>query len=147
MKNQIREFATRLLVVSRLWRRQADEAVRSYGLTEATMLVLLQISRRGEGLRQNALAAHLGIEGPSLVPQIDVLEKAGLLERRVDLEDRRAKAIYLTPRGRRMVASIEPVVAEIRADLLADVSVEELETCFAVFAKIEAAARRRGGQV
>lgn len=147
MKNQIREFATRLLLVSRLWRRRADEAVRAYGLTEATVLVLVQLSRLGDGMRQNALAAHLGIEGPSLVPQIDALEKAGLLERRTDPEDRRAKAIYLTSRGRRMVASIEPLVAEIRHELLADVSAEEMETCFAVFAKIEAAARRCGEQV
>ncbi|MFZ3035559.1 MAG: MarR family transcriptional regulator [Parvibaculum sp.] len=147
MKSRTREFATRLLLVSRLWRRQADEAVGPYGLTEATTLVLVQLLRLGEGMRQNALAAHLGIEGPSLVRQIDALEEAGVLERRPDPEDRRAKALYLTPRGRRQVATIEPLIAEIRQNLLAEVSAEEMETCFSVFAKIEAAARRRGEQV
>lgn len=146
MKLNPAEFATRLLYVSRLWRRRADEAVKPHGVSEATALVLVQLSRLGEGIRQTTLAARLGVEGPSLVPQLDALEKAKILKREPDPDDRRAKALFLTGKGRRLVAEIEPEVAKVRAGLLADVSEAELMTCFTVFEKIEAAALKQAGR-
>ncbi|MES1991860.1 MAG: MarR family transcriptional regulator [Pseudomonadota bacterium] len=136
----ISEFASRLLYISRLWRRRADEAVRPHALTEATALVLIHLSRIGDGIRQTTLAAHLGVEGASLVPQLDQLERAKILKREAAPDDRRAKALYLTAKGRTLVAKIEPKLAEIRASLLKDVNAAELETCFSVFEKIESAA-------
>ncbi|HEY4342824.1 MAG TPA: MarR family transcriptional regulator [Parvibaculum sp.] len=137
------EFGLRLLFTSRLWRREADAAVRRYGLSEATVLPILQLSRMGDGTRQNALAARLGIEGPSLVPQLDALEKAGYLTRRPDPADRRAKALYLTAQGKVLLKKIDPILDEIRQALLAEVSDAELATCFSVLEKIEAAAAKR----
>jgi MarR family transcriptional regulator for hemolysin len=41
----------------------------------------------------------LGIEGATLVPVIDKMEKEGLLKRRTDSADRRANRIYLTSKA------------------------------------------------
>lgn len=147
MEDQFRTFGARLQLVARLWRQQANEVVKPHGLSDATALVLIQLARLGEGARQTTLAAHLGIEGPSLVRQIDGLEAAGLIERRTDRADRRAKTLYLTPQGRKALQMIEAPLANLRHTLLADVSADELQMCFAVFAKIETAARRRGEQM
>ncbi|MGV8995429.1 MAG: MarR family winged helix-turn-helix transcriptional regulator [Parvibaculaceae bacterium] len=135
--HHISEFATSLLYVSRLWRRRADEAVRPHGLSEATALVLIHLSRLGNGVRQSTLAAQIGVEGASLVPQLDQLERAKILRREAATDDRRAKALHLTAKGRALVAKIEPKLAEIRASLLQDVSAAELDACFTVFEKIE----------
>ena len=140
------EFGLRLLYISRLWRREADAAVKRYGLSEATVLPIMQLSRMGDGARQNALAVRLGIEASSLVPQLDALEKAGYLTRRADPADRRAKALYLTAQGRMLVKKIDPVLGEIRQALLAEVSDAELAACFSVLEKIEAVAIRRRPQ-
>lgn len=140
------EFGLRLLYISRLWRREADAAVKRYGLSEATVLPIVQLSRMGDGTRQNVLATRLGIEAPSLVPQLDALEKAGYLTRRADPTDRRAKALYLTAQGRMLVKKIDPVLGEIRQALLAEVSDAELAACFSVLERIEAAAARRRPQ-
>jgi len=135
------EFGLWLLRISRLWRREANAAVEPFGLSEATTLPILQLGRLGDGVRQTELAAALGIEGPSLVPQLDALEKAKLVVRKPDPTDRRAKALYLTARGRVLLEKIDPFLEQIRNNLLAEVSAEDLATCFDVLEKIERAAR------
>jgi MarR family transcriptional regulator for hemolysin len=137
------EFGLWLLRISRLWRREANLAVESFGLSEATTLPLLQLGRLGDGVRQMELAAALGIEGPSLVPQLDALEKAKLVLRKPDPTDRRAKTLFLTARGRALLEKIDPFLADIRNRLLAEVSETDLATCFEVLGKIQKAAQGR----
>ncbi|MDB5377899.1 MAG: transcriptional regulator, MarR family [Rubritepida sp.] len=88
-----RRITAVLLQASRRWRRLAEEAMTAHGLSEARAAPLIWVGRLGGGVRQVTLAAHIGIEGPSLVRLLDQLEGAGLLERRDDPEDRRAKTI------------------------------------------------------
>jgi len=51
------------------------------------------------GLTQKEIADKLGIEGATLVPVIDRMEKEGFLKRKPDSKDRRVNRIYLTPRA------------------------------------------------
>jgi MarR family transcriptional regulator for hemolysin len=88
-----------------------DDMLAPFGLTEATAVPLVSISRIGEGVRQNALAEALRIEGPSLVRVLDHLCAAGLVERREDCADRRAKTLHLTETGRETTARIETALA------------------------------------
>ncbi len=68
---------------------------------EATAHPLLILSRPGrENVRQGVLADEMGLEGPSVVRLIDLLAAEGLVERREDPTDRRAKVLHLTPAGR-----------------------------------------------
>ncbi|KMN51362.1 MarR family transcriptional regulator [Chromobacterium violaceum] len=119
-------FCLRLQRAARLWRQVADEELKKYGLSEATTTPLWLIGRLGEGLRQRALAEHLGIEGQSLVRLIDHLESSGLVVRRDDPTDRRAKVLMLTEAGKTMAAQVDQVVRDIRERLLQDVSAEAL---------------------
>ncbi|AVG16794.1 MULTISPECIES: MarR family winged helix-turn-helix transcriptional regulator [Chromobacteriaceae] len=119
-------FCLRLQRAARLWRQVADEELKKYGLSEATTTPLWLIGRLGEGLRQRALAEHLGIEGQSLVRLIDHLESSGLVVRRDDPTDRRAKVLMLTEAGKSMAAQVDQVVRGIRERLLQDVSAEAL---------------------
>jgi len=121
-------FCLILQRAGRAWRRQSDEALRAYNLSEATTTPLWLISRLGDGLRQRRLADHLGIEGQSLVRLIDHLEGAGYVVRRDDPKDRRAKTLHLTLEGRAVVDRVDAVIDEVRLQLLAGVSPEELET-------------------
>ncbi|AUH51736.1 MarR family transcriptional regulator [Chromobacterium sp. ATCC 53434] len=119
-------FCLRLQRAARLWRQVADEELKKYGLSEATTTPLWLIGRLGEGLRQCALAEHLGIEGQSLVRLIDHLEQSGLVVRRDDPSDRRAKMLMLTEAGKTMATRVDQVVRDIRDQLLRDVGAEEL---------------------
>lgn len=131
------DFGFRLYLVARLWRREVDETLGRYGLSAATWQPLLHVSRLGEGIRQRDLAESLGIEGPSLVRLLDTLETQGLIERREDEADRRAKAVHLTEDGRTLVEGIRGVAAEVRERLLAGVADEDMVLCLGLLGRIE----------
>jgi MarR family transcriptional regulator for hemolysin len=128
--------------LARVWRRKADQALAAHGLSEATSHPLLILSRAGTFVRQGVLADEMGIEGPSLVRLIDLLQAEGLVERREDPTDRRAKTLHITLLGQDKVEQINHVLRRVRADLLADVSDDELAIAFAVLRKIENSAQR-----
>lgn len=122
-----------LLQTSRRWRRLAEDAVSSLGLSEARAAPLIWVGRLGGGVRQVTLAQHIGIEGPSLVRLLDQLEAAGLLERRDDPEDRRAKTIWLTPEGKALTRRVERVLTDLRERLLQDISDADIAAALRVF--------------
>lgn len=120
------QFAPLAAHVAREWRRAVDGRLQVFGLTEATWLPLLRISRAETPMRQNELAASLSLDGSSVVRLLDALEHSGLIERCEDRADRRAKSLVLTPRGRRTVDQVERVSQEIRDLVLGDISDEDL---------------------
>jgi MarR family transcriptional regulator for hemolysin len=113
---------------ARLWRRVVDHRMRPFGLTEATWLPLLHLARGSAAMRQKELAASLSLDSSSVVRLLDALESAGLIERREDGADRRAKAIVLTRLGRTTVAKVERVAQQVRGDALNGLSGDELAT-------------------
>jgi MarR family transcriptional regulator for hemolysin len=128
--------------IGRLWRREADQALAAHGLSEATAIPLMILSRRGKCVRQGVLAEEMGIEGPSLVRLIDLLQAEGLVERREDPTDRRAKMLHLTALGERRADEINRVLRRVRAYLLKDISGEDLAVTFEVLQRIEQRASR-----
>jgi len=93
------DFTQALVKIARLYRQGVDEALSGLGLSDALALPVVLLGRRPEGMRQNQLAEELGVEGPSLVRLLDKLVETGLVERREDAADRRAKIVHLTDAG------------------------------------------------
>jgi MarR family transcriptional regulator for hemolysin len=120
-KPDARVFAVGLQLVARAWRSRNDAALAELRLSAALAYPVLAVHRLGDGIRQHALANALGVEGPSLVRSLDALGAAGLLERRDDPADRRARTLHLTREGKRLARRIETVVAQVRAELLAGI--------------------------
>src|SRR6266481_3854928 len=128
--------------LARIWRRESDQALSDHGLSYATAIPLLVLSRQGENVRQGVLADELGIEGPSLVRLIDLLQAEGLVERREDPTDRRAKMLHLTALGETKADEINRVLRRVRAYLLKGVSGEDLAVTFEALQRIEQRASR-----
>jgi MarR family transcriptional regulator for hemolysin len=128
--------------LARIWRRESDQALSDHGLSYATAIPLLVLSRQGETVRQGVLADELGIEGPSLVRLIDLLQAEGLVERREDPTDRRAKTLHLTKAGEAKVEETNRVLRRVRASLLRDIGTEELAITFETLQRIEQRASR-----
>src|ERR1700759_2116248 len=101
-------FGALLSRAYRQWRRAADLRLQPYDLTEATWLPLIRIARAPTPPRQKDLAASLFVDNSSVVRLLDNLETAGLVERK-EGEDRRAKIIKLTSRGRSIADKVEAV--------------------------------------
>jgi MarR family transcriptional regulator for hemolysin len=111
-------------------------------VSEATALPLLVLSRRGKTARQGELAEEMGIEGPSLVRLIDLLQAEGLVERREDPTDRRAKTLHLTPMGEAKAAEVHRMLRRVRAYLLKDIGSDQLAAAFEALQSIERRANR-----
>ncbi len=123
--------------IARLWRREVDQALVDHGLSQATALPLRVLSRRGKCVRQGVLAEEMGIEGPSLVRLIDLLQAEGLVERREDPSDRRAKMLHLTATGEAKAEEIDRALRRVRAYLLKDIPSDTLVQTFEALQTIE----------
>jgi MarR family transcriptional regulator, transcriptional regulator for hemolysin len=113
--------------VARLFWRRLETALAEAGLdfTAGEMRVLTTIVDHC-GLRQTVLAERLHIEPMTLVAHLDRLAARGLVERRPDREDRRAKLIHPTAAGRDMLARLREASAEVRSAPVAGLSGEEI---------------------
>lgn len=125
-------FGTLLSQTARQWRRAVDQRLQPFGLTEATWLPLLRVARAKMAMRQKDLAASLSLDGSSVVRLLDNLEKAGLIERREDGSDRRAKGIFLTKQGKAIVERVEKVARQVRAEALGALTKRDVETAMRV---------------
>ncbi|WP_114947514.1 MarR family winged helix-turn-helix transcriptional regulator [Microvirga calopogonii] len=124
-------FSEELWKISRKMRTLFDARVRAQGLTLPRARALIFLGKK-EGMTQTELADALEIEGPTLVPLLDSLEKQGLIERRPVDGDRRAKQIALTAAGQEQAAHVDLLVKEFRSDVLKDVSEDDLRAAIRV---------------
>lgn len=76
---------------------------------------------------QAELAKQLGVDRTVMVYLVDDLEKAGLVERVPDPNDRRSKLVRATPAGLERLCELQKVTARAEAELLADLSPAETE--------------------
>jgi len=129
-------FGALVSQTARIWRRAVNQRLQPYGLTEATWLPLLRLARADRPMRQKDLAASLGLDGSSVVRLLDALEAAGLVERREEDGDRRAKAIVLTPRGQSTVEQVEQVAAQVREQALDGLPERDLRRAFELLEQI-----------
>src|SRR5215468_11292352 len=112
------DFGFNVARLARRLRQAVDAELQIFGLTEATWRPLAYVGKLGGGVRQKELATALSIEGPTLVRLLDNLERRGLIERREDETDRRARGIHLTKAGRDLAVRVAKVGTEIQARVL-----------------------------
>src|SRR5215813_2398760 len=113
-----RELAFAINDVGRLLRTYADQQAAQFGLTRAKWAVLARLDRF-EGLKQSELADMLDLQPITLTRLLDGLADNGLIERRPDPNDRRAKRLYLTPAARPLLASLSELGEELMGTALA----------------------------
>jgi MarR family transcriptional regulator for hemolysin len=73
-----------------------QELRKEIGITFGQWKIIITLVNNDDGLTQKEIADKLGLEGPTLIPIIDKLEKDGFVTRMVDKNDRRNNRIFLT---------------------------------------------------
>ena len=109
------------------------------------------------GIDQVGLAARLGIDRNNVGVILTGLEKRGLVERRVDRADRRARCLYLTAKGEKLYQQLQPVNSAANERIFAPLSPRERELLLdllvrviqanAIYARPGAGRRRRGSRL
>jgi MarR family transcriptional regulator, transcriptional regulator for hemolysin len=136
-QHRLREsFGSLIALTGRQWRRAVDRRLQPFGLTEATWLPLIHLARAPVPPRQKDLAASLVLDGSSVVRLLDALEAGGLIERREESADRRAKTIGLTAHALSIIDQVEAASRDIRDAALIGLSAKDIEIATRVLEQV-----------
>jgi MarR family transcriptional regulator for hemolysin len=117
-------------------RTYADHKAARLGTTRAQWVVLARLERF-EGLKQSELADMLDLQPITLTRLLDRLADCGLIERRSDPNDRRAKRLFLTPKARPLLEQLGDLGEELMATALAGVERDSVERMVAQLAIVK----------
>jgi MarR family transcriptional regulator for hemolysin len=135
MEDRQRNFGFLLKEVSRRYvnRFEVRAAEIPLNLAQAKTLVRLE---KNEGVSQARLAELAEVDPMTMVRILDRMEAEGLLERRPDPADRRARCLYLTAKAKPILGEIWRLSDEIRAEIFAGVSQAEHEQFMSVLQRL-----------
>lgn len=139
-----RELVWSLVSVARHLRTYADQVARAHDTTRAQWGLLARLRRR-EGLSQVELSDELELTPIAVARLVDKVEAQGLIERRPDPQDRRINRLHLTPEGRVVVDSLDPLRARIAAEVTQGIGDDEVLTALSVLERIAGNSRRLAG--
>lgn len=106
---------------------KTSEVVGKAALTPLQYGVLIHLSRlTGKpGIEQNGLAERLNVDRNTASLLVEQLVTKGLVERRVNGADRRARLLSLTPKGERVYAQLRPAHLAVNESILAPITPRE----------------------
>ena len=109
-------FSFLLLDVARLSRAEFERRVTAaeLGITPGEARTLANVACYGP-MRQHDLAGLTGLGPMSVTGMIDNLEKAGLVQRSTDPDDRRAKQVQVTDKAEGLLTALHHIGEEVRA--------------------------------
>jgi DNA-binding MarR family transcriptional regulator len=103
-----------------------DLAPLGLNLRDYTVLIAAERAAiEGRPRTQLALARAARLDKSTMVVAVDALEEQGLVERRPDPKDRRARIVVSTEAGRELLARAEEVVLDVEDGVLAGLDAEE----------------------
>jgi DNA-binding MarR family transcriptional regulator len=124
--------------VSRMRRTAYDQLMKPLGVTRAQWWVLAHLSRN-DGMMQTQLAGTLDVGKASLGTLIERLESGGLIERREDPIDKRAKRVYISRAGQLLLKKMMTEESRLNAMILHGVSEAEREEMISHLSHIKVA--------
>jgi DNA-binding MarR family transcriptional regulator len=112
----------------RLATRRTTSKLQTHGITPPQWAVLAQLMEQ-DGQSLSGLGAKALFDGPTMTGIVDRLETGGLVQRRRDSSDRRVINLYLTDRGRELMAALPPIGQITDDEILRGLNSQEIE-CF-----------------
>lgn len=120
---EVEAIVVRLCRAERIIERASVDTLEANGLAHGELQVLLKLTR---GLRAHGdVARALLISTGTLTNRLDKLEKAGMVRRLPDPDDRRGVLVELTPEGRATLDRYIAVQARRERELMAAMSEED----------------------
>jgi DNA-binding MarR family transcriptional regulator len=128
----------RLWRAAQLWKADFDAKMVAMGYAwfgEARAAVIAHLDRGGT--RQALLAKRLGLSKQAVQQFVDELERDGIVERRPDPDDSRAKIVTFTARGRKALADANIAKRQIEAEFRRKLGRARLEQLIATLRAID----------
>jgi DNA-binding MarR family transcriptional regulator len=107
----------------------------AHGLSMWAYIALSYLARQPAGT-QLALAEGIRYDKTRLIGLLDELERDGLITRKPDPTDRRARTVNLTPAGKKRHAAAQADVRAMEDEFLGDLSATERDRLLRVLARL-----------
>lgn len=122
----------------------AQESAARHGVTTRGQLVLTALASEDFQRTQLALGQALGLDKTTLTAELDRLERAGLIVRKPDPNDRRVRVPAITEQGRAVQGEVERLHADVEREFTADLSPEEAQTLHLLLRRLISSDHRPG---
>jgi MarR family transcriptional regulator, lower aerobic nicotinate degradation pathway regulator len=97
---------------------------------------VLNVIASNPGVTQQAIGDDAGVDPSTMVATLDSLEERGLAERRPHPGDRRKRAVYLTPEGKRALREGQKVARTVGQEVYGGLSEKEHEQLMTILRKL-----------
>jgi MarR family transcriptional regulator, organic hydroperoxide resistance regulator len=118
------------------WQDVMDQSAEAHGVSVSQWRYLRELGEE-EGLTIGDLTRRVGRQGPTTVVAVQFLEKAGLVEVSKSDADKRKSVVRLTARGKRLAEQMSPLIREVNARVMADLSDAEIRTFKRLIVRIQ----------
>jgi DNA-binding MarR family transcriptional regulator len=118
--------------------RLIDRRMAAGGASLARTKLLIFLDRQGPA-RAADIAEYLALAPRTVTEGIDTLERAGLVRRDPDPNDRRAKWISITAAGREAIRETEPIRQRLVQEIYGALANDEREALEKILAKLSSA--------
>lgn len=107
------------------------------GLTPNQFTVLRWLEEdEGGGIRQATICQRMASDPNTIAALVERMHSDGLVRRKVDPSDRRARLISPTAKGRRVYAKARPIAVDLQEEVLESIPVGEREKLLANLEKL-----------
>jgi MarR family transcriptional regulator, transcriptional regulator for hemolysin len=89
-------------------------------------VIIILANNDDDSLSQKEIADKIGLEGPTIIPIIDKLEKDGFVKRIVDRNDRRNNRIFLTKKTIKLLDSMINYALKIKEISIRNISEQDI---------------------
>jgi len=137
----LRLFTCKEVIESEVRRRLRD----SFDVTLPRFDLMAQLYRAPKAMTLGELSQRMMVSNGNVTGLVDRLLEQGLVSRRPSPQDRRAQLVSLTVEGRRFFRTMARANGDWIAEMLADLSADDIETLMRLLAKTKASARKAIG--
>lgn len=138
-----RPLGIHLDVTNRLWQSVMEDSIKFTWMNRPHWLVLSTIDELGNGCNLTQINAFLNLELSTCSRAIVWLEKNNLITRVEDQNDKRARVLHITEAGADMLQQLDEAAQAVRAEILKNVTSEQL----AVFEQVLDTIRTRAAHM
>jgi MarR family transcriptional regulator, transcriptional regulator for hemolysin len=135
MDDRLRNVGFLLREASRRYVQRFEVRASELSLNLAQCKALVRLEKN-EGVSQARLAELAEVDAMTMVRILDRMEADGLLERRPDPQDRRARCLYLTAKAKPLLAQIWRLSDTTREEVFAGIGKNERDVFMSVLERL-----------
>lgn len=124
------------VIMPRIARRVLLGFFQSIEIPPAQLFVIIILHEQGP-CRFSTLSKELNIAAPTVTGIVDRLAKGGFVDRRHDIEDRRAINVVLTPQGKSVAQRLRTTIKKRWEEILLNLSSEDQKNYLRILKTIQ----------